>query len=64
MKKLTHKEKDMLVLKHNSEILAEYIASCDVKKAETMVELLCLQIKIYLGHEVICTVNKDSLCSK
>lgn len=60
----THREKDYLAIAHNAELLVDYISSNDVKKAEVIIELLCLQIKIYLGHEVICTINKDSICSK
>lgn len=49
------------VIKHNIRIMSEFADKGEWDKVETMVELLCLQVKILLDHEVICTVNKDSL---
>lgn len=55
------KEQIIEAIKSNTKIFSHFIDSGDFKKAETMLELLCFQIKYYLEHEFICTVNKDSL---
>jgi hypothetical protein len=61
--KPTHKQKDLLAIKHNAEILNAFLNANEVKKAEVTIELLCMQIKIFLDHPLFCTINRDSIKS-
>ena len=45
----------------NTELLLDYLNLNEIQNAATITELICLQLKIYLGHELFCTINKDSI---
>ena len=45
----------------NTELLLDYLNLNEIQKAETITELICLQLKIYLGHDLFCMINKDSI---
>jgi len=45
----------------NTELLLDYLNLNEIQKAETITELICLQLRIYLGHDLFCTINKDSI---
>lgn len=46
---------------YNTELLLDYLNLNEIQKAATITELIYLQLKIYLGHELFCTVNEDSI---
>jgi len=55
------KNQDLRNIICNTELLLDYLNLNEIQKAETITELICLQLKIYLDHELSCTINKDSI---
>ena len=53
--------KPLDVIKHNLNITKEFIDSDDLEKANTMIELVCLQIKILRNKEPYCKLNQEKL---
>lgn len=54
-------KQDLKNIISNTELLLDYLNLNEIQKAETITELICLQLRIYLGHDLFCTINKDSI---